>query len=241
MCFDRSCPWLESDYEPLAAALPRRHDALQGSATLLATSSLPVPSLVKLGLARVAELFDVAPGYLRRRTERARSRLPTDCRDGVRGNRRHRGVNELAVKAFEWTAATLSQGHFVLGRRRKLRRRGAVEDVTCLNGHIAEIVVASAASSFLTSRDGQPDESGAIAARPAGAHPRAAVRHASSTLSVAKSADPWPYRPPSPPPSYTSSGRRLLDLHGSDLRRDWWTSSTRRRWTRTWIASGRRR
>jgi hypothetical protein len=64
MCFDRSCPWLESDYDtlppPYHVAMTRCKGAPHPAAGDVVA---PVPSLVKLGLARVAELFDVAPGY----------------------------------------------------------------------------------------------------------------------------------------------------------------------------------
>jgi hypothetical protein len=116
MCFDRSCPWLESDYERLAAALPRRHDALQGASPCCRRRRSP-SLLVKLGLARVAELFDVAPSFDGELSERDRACKPTAVTEFVETGVTEES-NELAVKAFEWTA-TLSQGHLCSRRRRK--------------------------------------------------------------------------------------------------------------------------
>jgi hypothetical protein len=147
MCFDRSCPWLESDYEhalppPYHVAMTRCKERL----TLLqATSSLPVPSLVKLGLARVAELFDVAPGYSfdGELSERDRACKPTAVTEFVETGVTEES-SELAVKAFEWTACDPVPGALCApGVVESCAGAGAVEDVTCLNGHIAEIVVAS--------------------------------------------------------------------------------------------------
>jgi hypothetical protein len=62
MCFDRSCP----GWSPTTNALPPPYHVAMTRCkerlTLLQACRRVPSLLVKLGLARVAELFDVAPG-----------------------------------------------------------------------------------------------------------------------------------------------------------------------------------
>jgi hypothetical protein len=133
-------------------------------------------------------------------------------------------------------------GHLCSRRHVNCAGARAVEDVTCLNGHIAEIVVASRFVLF-------PDipmaslMSRVRSLHAPGAHPSGGATCASSTLSVAKV---WTRGP-------TDRHRRRAaqvqdDGYSTSMdqisRRDWWTPSTRRRWThldRVWASAlGRR-
>jgi hypothetical protein len=147
MCYDRSCPWLESDYEhplppPYHVAMTRCKDRL----TLLqAASALPVPAIAKLGVGRVAELFDVAPGYSfeGELKERERGPKPTAVTEFVEASVTEESC-ELAVRAFDWTVVDPSPGSACAPSVVQSRAGvGAVEDVTCLNGFVAELVVAA--------------------------------------------------------------------------------------------------
>lgn len=147
MCYDRSCPWLESDYEhalppPYHVAMTRCKERL----TLLqAASALPVPAIAKLGHESVAQLFDLAPGYNfdGEPKERDRDTKPTPVTEFV-----DVGVTEesceRAVNAFTWTVLEPAPGAPCAPSVVPSRAGpDAVEDVTCLNGFIAEVVVAA--------------------------------------------------------------------------------------------------
>jgi hypothetical protein len=147
MCFDRSCPWLESDYEhplppPYHVAMTRCKDRL----TLLqAASAMPVPSLAKLGMERVQSLFDVGPGYSfdGDLNERERGHSMTPVTEFVEAFVTEESC-ERAVDVFDWKVLEPAPGSpSAPSVVPSLAGVGAIEDVTCLNGFIAEIVVAA--------------------------------------------------------------------------------------------------